>query len=357
MGLDDLETTQNMDPSGMLGHIRGFPQHCQTAWDEIQTWRPTADWDDIKHILITGMGGSAIGGALLQGLVAGESGVPISVWCDYGLPAHVQGPDYLVVACSYSGNTEETLSTFREAVKRGTRTAAITTDGELAELAAGNGAALARFTYESEPRAALGFSFMQLLGVVSRAASLPDYSEHVDEAVQVMEAWQSEIGPEVRTQENAAKQLACRAEGKQLMALGAGPLGAVANRWKTQWNENAKQWAFFELLPELNHNSVCGFGIPDAVREHTLVVMLRSEDDHPRLQARWDATAELLAREGVAVERVYGRGHSRLAQMLSLIHFGDFVSFYLAVLNGVDPTPVDAIAFLKRRLAQARAGE
>jgi glucose/mannose-6-phosphate isomerase len=352
--LDDQELIRETDPSGMLGHIRGFPQHCRTAWDQVQAWRAPADWGEFQHILITGMGGSAIGGVLLAGLVADESRVPISVWRDYGLPAYVQGPDHLVVACSYSGNTEETLSTFREARKRGATTAAITTGGKLAALAGESDAALVRFDYESQPRAALGHAFFHLLGAVSRAISLPDYSEDVREAVEVMGALQSEIVPEVDVEENAAKQLARRAEGRQLVVLGAGHLAGVANRWKTQVNENAKQWAFFEMMPELDHNSVCGFGMPEAVPDYTLVVMLRSEADPPRLQARWDVTAELLEREGVPTEMVYGRGESTLSQMLSLIHVGDFVSLYLAVLNGVDPTPVEPIAFLKRRLAEVQ---
>jgi glucose/mannose-6-phosphate isomerase len=138
------------------------------------------------------------------------------------------------------------------------------------------------------------------------------------------------------------------------VVLGAGALGGVANRWKTQVNENAKHWAFFEILPELNHNSVCGFGIPETVSNGSLVVMLRSAADPPPLQARWDVTAELLAQEGVTTEMVYGRGESTLSQMFSLIHFGDFVSLYLAVLNGVDPSTVEPIAYLKRRLAEVQ---
>ena len=337
----------------MLAHIRAFPQHCRVAWERIREWPYPADWEGIRHVVITGMGGSAIGGTLVQGLVAGDTQVPISVWRDYGLPAYVQGPEYLVVACSYSGNTEETLSAFREALQRGATTAAITTGGELARLARTGDGTLVTFDYQSEPRAALGHSFSHLLGVVSRALSEPDYTDDVKEAVQIMQNWQDEIAPEIPVDANAAKQLAMRAHGRQLLALGAGYLSGVANRWKTQFNENAKHWAAFEVLPELNHNTVCGLGIPEAVRDHTLAAMLRSPADPPRLEARWDVTTQLFAREGVDSETVYGRGESALSQMLSLIHFGDFASFYLALLNGVDPTPVDSIAFLKQRLAEA----
>ena len=357
MNLDDLALIHDTDPSGMLAHIRGFPRHCRVAWDHIREWTPPPDWGSIRHVLITGMGGSAIGGTLVQGVVSGASDVPMAVWRDYGLPAFVEGPEHLVVACSYSGNTEETLTAFREGLRRGASTVAITTGGELAALAREGGANLVQFDYQSEPRAALGYSFFHLLGVISRVLALKEYTGDVHEAVEVMESWQSEIAPEVATDGNAAKELALRARNRQLVVFGAGYLSGVANRWKTQVNENAKHWATFEALPELNHNTVCGLGIPEAVRDLALAVMLRSPAEHPRLQARWDVTSELLAREGVDTQTVCGRGESALSQMLSLIHFGDFVSFYLAVLNGQDPTPVDSIAFLKQRLAEQRPAE
>ena len=150
---------------------------------------------------------------------------------------------------------------------------------------------------------------------------------------------------------NVAKSLASRLFDRLPVVYGAGLLTAVASRWKAQFNENSKHWAFFEELPELNHNAVVGFPLPQAVRDRVVVLMLRSSYDHRRVQARWEVTGELLRREGVEIETAYGRGESRLAHMLSLIHLGDWVSFYLAMLNEVDPTSVAAISFLKQRLA------
>jgi len=299
------------------------------------------------------MGGSAIGGALLQGLVAGECPVPITVVRGYTLPAFARGPGTLVIGCSYSGNTEETLSAFEEALERRALPVAVTTGGKLAALAQEEGIPLVRFDYRSQPRAALGYSFTLLLGLLCRLGLLRDYSADLEEAARVMEEWQAEIRPQVPTARNAAKRLASQIAGRLPVVYGAGVLAAVANRWKTQFNENGKHWTFFEVLPELNHNAVVGFGNPQSVRERTIVLMLRSSLDHPRVQVRWEVTRELLLREGVVAEEVQGRGESHLAHMLSLIHFGDYVSFYLAMLNEVDPTPVETIAFLKQRLAEA----
>jgi glucose/mannose-6-phosphate isomerase len=355
MNLDDSTRFGELDPGGMLERIGELPGQCRKAWTLVQGLELPPPHGVVRHVAILGMGGSAIGGALLRGLVAGECAVPITIVRDYTLPASIRGPDCLVIGCSYSGNTEETLSALEEALARGTRPFAITTGGKLAALAQERQISLLRFDYQSQPRAALGYSFTLLLGLFCRLGLVRDYLPDLEEAIQVMEAWRAEIGPEVPTARNAAKSLAGRLVGRLPVVFGAGFLAAVANRWKTQFNENGKHWAFFEALPEFHHNTVVGLGIPQAVREEALALMLRSDLDYPRLQVRWEVTQELLLRERVAAETLQGRGESGLAHVLSLIHFGDYVSFYLAMLNGVDPTPVETIAFLKRRLAEAEA--
>jgi glucose/mannose-6-phosphate isomerase len=355
MNLDQHARFDQLDPDRMIERIGELPQHCRAAWALTQELELPPAYGAVRHVVVLGMGGSAIGGALLRGLVAGECDIPITIVRGYTLPQFVQGPEYLVIGCSYSGNTEETLSAFGEALGRGVRALAVTTGGALAALADERGLPLLRFDYRSQPRAALGYSFTLLLGLFSRLGLVRDYASDINASVRVMEQWQAEIGPQVPQAQNAAKSLATRLVDRLPVAYGAGFLAAVANRWKTQFNENSKHWAFFEVLPELNHNSVVGLGIPEGVRDRVSVLMLRSSRDHPRVSVRWDVTQELLGREGVAVETLWGRGDSPLAHMLSLIHFGDYASFYLAMLNGVDPTPVETIAFLKRRLAEADA--
>jgi glucose/mannose-6-phosphate isomerase len=352
MKLDNLQAIARLDSHNMLKRIVELPTQCLTAWEQARELTLPLEYGSIDHLLIAGMGGSAIGGALLAGLVASECEVPITVIREYTLPAFAYGPGTLVAACSYSGNTEETLSCFRQALERNSRAIAITTGGTLAALAREASVPVIQFVYESQPRAALGYSFVLLLGIVSRLGLIRDYAVDVAEAAEVMENWQQEIEARVPTAQNAAKELATRIVGRLPVVCGAGFLAAAANRWKTQFNENAKHWASFEVLPELNHNAVVGFGIPEVVRENAIVLMLRSHMESRRMKGRWEVTQELLDREGVATHEVHGRGESALAQMLSLIHFGDHVSFYLAVLNEVNPTPVETIAFLKQRLAE-----
>ncbi len=352
MNLDDLQAMARLDSDNMRQRIEELPQQCREAWDGAQALALPPGYGAIDHLVIVGMGGSAIGGALLEDLVSDACDVSITLVRGYTLPSFAADANTLVIACSYSGNTEETLTCFEQALDRDTRAMAITTGGKLSSLGRQAGVPVAQFDYRSQPRAALGYAFVLLLGAVHRLGLIPDYADDVAEAAAVMEDWQEEIEPEAPAANNAAKQLASQIEGKLPVVYGAGFLSATANRWKTQFNENAKSWAFFELLPELNHNAVVGLSIPDVVREHGLVVMLRSTLDQKRIRERWDVTGDLLAKQDVTAQEIWGRGKSKLAQMLSLIHFGDYVSFYVAMLNEVDPTPVDAIAFLKRRLVE-----
>jgi len=352
MNLDDAKAIARFDSEDMLGHISELPQQCRNAWEQAREIEIPSGYGNIDHLVIVGMGGSAIGGALLQDLASDQCDVSTTVIRGYELPAFVSGQDALVVACSYSGNTEETLSCFQEALDREARVVAITTGGKLAGLAREANAPLVQFGYQSQPRAALGYSFVLLLGMVHRLGLIQGYARDIAAAAEVMEEWREETRAGVPSAENPAKQLAEALSGKLPVVYGAGFLAATANRWKTQFNENAKSWAFFEQLPELNHNSVVGLGMPDVVREHSVVVMLRSSLESRRLRERWDVTAQVLEREGVTSTEVWGRGQSKLAQMLSLIQFGDYVSFYAAMLNEVDPTPVETIAFLKARLAE-----
>jgi glucose/mannose-6-phosphate isomerase len=349
--LDNWTLFHEIDPDDMLGRIAELPQQCRDAWTNVQSLELPAEYRQVNRIVILGMGGSAIGGDLLRTLAEPECALPIAINRDYTMPAFVNA-EALVIASSYSGNTEETLAAFEDAQKRGAALLAITTDGKLARQARELGVPLLTFSYKSQPRAALGYSLVSLIGVVQKLGFIGDKTAHLEEAITVMEALQEEIRETVPLAENRAKQLARRLDGHLPVVYGAGYLSEVAHRWKTQLNENAKAWSFFEQLPELNHNAVLGYQFPRDLAKKIVVVMLTSSLDHPRHKARFQVTQEILARQGVAYETIEARGQRPLAQMLSAIHFGDYVSFYLAMLYEVDPSPVKIINYLKERLAQ-----
>lgn len=349
--LDNPDTWSAADPDDMLGRIGDLPEQCETAWATIMDTDLPLPSRDLRNVLVLGMGGSAIGGDLVRTLVWKESQIPMVVNRDYDVPAFVS-EHTLAIASSYSGNTEETLSALEEAREKGATFVAVSTGGKLARRAQELSIPWVPIKYSAQPRAALGHSFILSLGILQKAGLIPDKSLDVAEAVDVMRNLQTEISAEIPTAKNPAKQLAIELHGKLPIVYGAGYLSEVARRWKGQLNENSKNWSFFEVLLELNHNAVLGFRFPAELAQQLVVIMLRCHLDHPRNQKRFEVTADVLEQHGVKVRVIESRGKSPLAVMLSNIHFGDYVSYYLALLNGADPSTVNVISYLKQRLAE-----
>jgi glucose/mannose-6-phosphate isomerase len=351
LNLDDLELYKKADPDGMLARIKELPEQFRQAWRGVMDFELPADYKAIDRVVILGMGGSAIGGDLLRTLVEHECQVPIIVHRDYGLPAFVNERT-LVIGSSYSGNTEETLSGFEAALKTGAKKIVMTTGGKLAQMAAGAGMPVFKIEYIAQPRAALGFSFVPTLGVLQKLGLVKDKSQDVAETVRVLKDLSSRLDEKSPLAKNPAKQLAQRLQGRLPVIYGAGVAAEAAHRWKTQVNENAKAWAFYEVFPELNHNATVGFEFPPEVVRLLRVLMLRSPLFNDRVKLRYQVTAELLERAGVAFEYIDGEGTCPLSQMVSLVSVGDYTSYYLAILNRTDPSPVKVIDYLKSRLAK-----
>ncbi len=351
MDLDQPSHFSTVDPQDMRGHIDRWAEQCQQAWEQVQGFVPSLAVPRFQGVVILGMGGSAIGGDLLAALAADSSPVPICINRDYTLPDWV-GDNTLVISSSYSGDTEETLAAFKAARRRGCHLLALSSGGQLAKLARQYSTPWLHIPYPSPPRAALGYSFIFLVGLAQRMGLLPDQSEAVDEAVHILNKRRREIGAQVPTAENQAKQLALELKDRLPVIYGAGILAPVARRWKTQINENAKSWALWEEMPEFDHNTVASFGLPKPLLKQIYAIALTSPAMHSRHRLRFEISAELIAREEIAQKEVEAQGQSPLAQMVSTIQFGDYVSFYLAMLYEVDPTDIPNIKYLKKRLGE-----
>ncbi|HKY51566.1 MAG TPA: bifunctional phosphoglucose/phosphomannose isomerase [Candidatus Limnocylindria bacterium] len=347
--IESVERIRAADPGNMLDRIKDLPKQVREAWRIASTATLPPAHGDVRNITVAGMGGSAIGGDLAASLLADELKVPMTVHRDYGLPAYV-GRDSLVIVSSYSGNTEETLSSFAEAQKRGARVIALTTGGRVAELATAARYPVVTFSYAAQPRAALGYSLGLVLGTLARLGFVRDLSADIDAALADLAKLEERVHEGART--NDAKKLAIELYGRIVFAYGGGVLGVMARRVKGQWNENAKNWAAFDVLPELNHNGVVGFPEPDVARDALTVLFLRSDRDNPRHKLRFDVTRELLDRASIPHRTLQFAGASMLSEVLQLTLFTDYVSFYVALLNGADPTPVKSIDYLKDRLAK-----
>jgi len=351
--LDNQKEVQAADQLGMREHLLAFPEQCEKAIQIAEGIKLEIKLKKIKNIVVTGLGGSAIGGDLLRTYLASEIDLPIFVVRNYSLPQFVNSQT-LVIASSYSGNTEETLSAYEEAVKKGKLVFSLTTGGKLAELARKYDTPIILLPPGLPPRAALGYSFFPMLLLLSRLSLIRERKVDLKETVQLLVRKREDLSPLRKTSRNPAKKLAHRLYGKLPIIYSADNLDAVSTRWRNQLNENAKVLAHSHVLPELNHNEIVGWQLPPTILSHTEVIFLRDKGDHPQIKLRMDLTRAILKREAQGVSEVWSEGTSLLSRIFSLIYLGDFVSFYLALLNRVDPTPVERIDYLKRKLEERR---
>ncbi len=353
LDIDKPDKVRAVDTEGMLDHIVGLPEQVLQAWREVRALELPESYRDVSSVVFCGMGGSAIGGDLAAALAEPSCPVPVLVHRNYGVPGFV-GPRTLVVASSYSGNTEETLSAFEAAEERGAKVVAMGFGGQLERLASARGVPFFRFNYEGQPRAALGYSFMGALGVLANLGLVAVNDSDVGAGVELMRRLSAEVALEVVAERNKAKTLALSFYGNFAILYAADLMAPVARRWKTQLNENAKAWAFAEAMPEVHHNSVVGYENPYELAGNVVVAMLRSDFVSPRNRLRYDVTEKIMKRTGLVYHLVDAQGDTPLQQMLWMLYLGDYVSFYMAAAYETDPTPVEVIDFLKGELARAR---
>ena len=348
--IESVESIRAADPGNMLDRIKDLSKQVRDAWQITKGAQLPPAYADVRNITLAGMGGSAIGGDFAASLLADDLLIPMSIHRDYGLPKYI-GRDSLVIVSSYSGNTEETLSSFQEAQKRGAKVLALTTGGKIGELARAANYPVVTFSYKAQPRAALGYSLGLVLGCLVKMGFVRDLGADIDAALSDLAKIEERVHEGART--NDAKRLAAELYGRVIFAYGAGVMGVMARRVKGQWNENSKNWSAFDVMSELNHNAVVGFPHPPVARDALTVLLLRSDRDNPRHKIRFDVTAELLDRAGVPHRTLRFGGQNMLSEVLQMVMFTDYVTFYLALLNGADPSEVKSIDLLKERLAKA----
>lgn len=340
-----------LDASGMRERIKKFPDQVREAVAIGQTARLALRTAGVRQILLCGLGGSAIGGDLLRSYLADELRIPFSVNRHYTLPRFV-GPETLVIISSYSGNTEETNAAHREAIKRKSRILCITSGGTTAALARRNKTALITIPGGSPPRAALGYSFFPLLIALGRLGLIAKKEGAIRETLGLLEA-KAEMYAIPDPSCNPALQLAEHCRGKlNILYSSVDRLDAVCTRWRGQIAENAKSLSFGHVLPEMNHNELVGWNVLRDQMRDLHVLFLRDRDDHPRVRVRLDITRETVRAYTSHITEVWSEGTSPLARMFSLVYLGDWMSFYLAMLHRVDPTPVAIIDRLKEELAK-----
>jgi glucose/mannose-6-phosphate isomerase len=304
-----------------------------------------------RRLVLFGMGGSAIAGDLVRSLVDREGSVPFHVVRHYEPPAWITPEDFLLFS-SYSGETEETIAAYRTLRELGAPACVLTTGGTLLQLARRDKIPAALLPPGDPPRAALGYAFSSLVQIVSHLGAILDGPGRLEAAARGVEEVASACGRTVIQSRNSAKQLAIRLAGRAVVVVAnERTLGPVAVRWKGQLNENAKHLAWAQPLPEMNHNDVDSYVHPRQVAGALATVLLRDPADHPRVQARFQWLERYLARRGIPVSTVDSEGDDAMTRLMTCAAKGDFVSYYLALAHGTDPSALPGVSSLKKALA------
>jgi len=318
-----------LDSQNMLQVIKDFPKQCREA---LGLPKGISASGEINNIVIAGMGGSAMGGDLLK-VYLSNTNIPVYVNRDYKVPNFVD-ENSLVFAVSYSGNTEETLSALNAAKEKKAQIIGITSGGKLAEECE----KVVNIPSGLQPRAALGYLFFPMLGILHNTNIIRVKNDELNEMMGILK--------QTNKFNEQGEELSKKLKEKIPIIYASEALGAIAFRWKTQINENAKMPAFYNVFSEMNHNEIAGYKSMD---HKFSVVMILDKNDNDRVKKRMNICKEIME-EYVEVEEVETQGESLLARMFSAIYLGDYVSYYMALWNRVDPSPVDIIEGMKKKL-------
>ncbi len=349
----NLTNIKRIDKSGMLAALLDFPLQCEAALEIAKQARIEVKNRGFDKIIFAGMGGSAIGADLIRSYLYFESKIPIIVLREYEIPAYINSAS-LVFISSYSGNTEETISAYQQAKEKNAVVIVLSCGGSLKELAKKDNLPFVEIPKAHAPRCALGYLSIIPLYLLSKMGFVSDITAEVNQTVRVLKELRDQsLAPQIAQADNIAKAVARKIFNKLTIVYSASVhFDVCALRFRGQLAENSKALAWHHLFPEMNHNEIVGWENPRKLFKNLAVVMLRDEKMHPRVRLRMDITEDIIRKEKVEIIHLWSRGEGILSRMFSLIYTGDMVSYYLAILYGIDPTPVDRVTYLKDRLAK-----
>ncbi len=350
--IDDKQAIKELDKAEMFSAIWDFPQQVRNAIGlgyKAEIEKVSAG--SINNIVVTGMGGSAIGGDLLGSFLSRELKAPMVVNRDYSLPGFVDEQS-LVFVISYSGNTEESLSAYAEALKKGAQIIAVSSGGKLSSQAKEDDNTLITVPGGLMPRAALGYLFFPLLIVMGRLGFCRIERDDLEKLTDLLEVWRENYRIELKEPKNKAKSIARKLYNRlPIIYAGGKPFDVVGARFKAQLCENSKALSFNNVFPEFNHNELVGYENLPFSADRVAVLIIADKDDNPRTKKRMDIVRRMFRDKGIEVIRIKGEGAVKLERIFSLIQLADFSSFYLAIMYDCDPTVIEPIEFLKRELA------
>lgn len=343
MDLDDLQFMSQVDKHNQLSDIQDLPDHLEKAFELAGTFALPEYPNEIRQILLCGMGESASGGELAAAYALPDCLIPVTILHNDDLPTWAGNRNTLVIVSSQSGNTVEANTVYRQATSKGCPTLAITTGGQLAEVARQTKQPVWEINLPANSRAWLVYLFGSLLVYFYRSGLIPNPLGDLPGTLQALRNQQDKFRPEVAVVHNPAKRLAGQMVGRGVVVFSTQDLEPVVHRWKNQINMIAKAWAQFECVPEGDHNILSGIYYPEDALTRLIVLFLAAPSSQPLNQLRLDRTRQIFLVQGINTDLIQARGDNRLTHLWTLLQFGDYASYYLAVAYKEDPTPAAEI--------------
>jgi len=324
-------------------YINRFPEQLLEALTIGEGLPPMRLQHPVSNIVICGMGGSGIGGAFVKELLQHTLSIPVIINQEYTLPAFADEHTF-VICSSYSGNTEETISALKDAIAKKCTVACITTGGELEKIAIQHQLPLVKIPGGMPPRTCLGYSLTAQLYILFQAGFISDtFKEQIRQASEFLKNKSAHI-------RKIALALAGEINNRLPIIYTSSNMEAMGQRWKQQINENAKKHCFANVVPEMNHNELVAYSIGG---NDIAVILLRDTADDARIQKRFDIMKELISGKAGSINEYHAEGENAIEKMFYLIHLGDWVSYYLAEQNGINPIAIDILDELKQRLTRS----
>lgn len=352
--LDDINIIKKLDEGGVLAAIKRMDEQVGQAWHEMQTIQIPEEYKNIKNIVLSGMGGSALGGRIVDALTNSIIRAPFEISTEYSIPNYVN-EETLVILSSYSGNTAETLSAAGKAFEKKAKMFVVATGGKLAEFAKQND--IPAYIYDpkenpsNQPRMALGYSITAVIGLLNRLGIVSISEMEIQTIIKLMGEKCIEFAEENDVARNEAKSLAMKIKSKIPVLVASEHMVGSIHAFKNQLNENSKTFSLSFDIPELNHHLMEGLRFPPQLKDSLLFVFINSDLYSEDIKKRFPLTQDVVEQNEIPNINIYLTGKTKLEQIYELLVFGSFVSFYIAVLYGIDPTPIPWVDYFKSKLS------
>ncbi len=351
----DKKNTYKLDKGDVYGSVLALPRQIASLWEETKSIKMTKGCRLVDNVVVVGMGGSALGARVIEAIGRDRLSLPMVIVNDYHLPAYVDERS-LVILSSYSGGTEEILAAAEEALSKKAQVVVLTMGGKLAEIAQKNQWSLLKLSEgdnpSNQPRMAIGMNVMACLRILERCGHIEVEDKEVIEVVEILKKQQRGLVIESGFKENVAKQLATKIKNKGVILVAGEHLTGAVHVFKNQLNENAKTFSVRFDLPELNHHLLEGLGFPKSLRENMHFVLFDSEIYSVKIRKRLALTEEVIVKQGYSITKIKPEARGILGQVWETIFFGEFVSFYLAMLYKIDPQPIPWVDYFKQKLEE-----